>query len=350
LPEAGNPGPKVASARSSGVIPLREIQDGPPPAAVARGPGGPSLPGRRPSWLKVQLPGGEQYARLKGLLRGLGLHTVCEEARCPNLGECWGHGTATFLILGRVCTRACGFCAVETGRPAQADPEEPERVAEAVARLGLRHAVVTSVARDDLPDGGAAAFAATVRAIRARAPRTTVEVLIPDFGGEGEHLRRVLAAEPDVLNHNVETCRRLTPRVRARARYGRSLELLARARAWGPSRMRTKSGFMVGLGETWQECLEVMDDLRAARVDILTVGQYLRPSPRHLPLLRYYTPEEFDALRAEALSRGFLHCEAGPLVRSSYRAHTHVAPGPTPGLADPPAIPDNGEGAPSSIG
>jgi lipoic acid synthetase len=276
---------------------------------------------RKPPWLKAPLPTGPAYVRLKGLMRDLSLHSVCEEARCPNLGECWTHGTATFMILGRICTRACGFCAVAAGRPQGPDPDEPLRVAEAVAQLGLRHVVVTSVARDDLPDGGAGAFAATVAALRARAPETTVEVLIPDFGGRAEALERVLAAGPDILNHNVETCRRLTPRVRARARYERTLELLQRARRGGSPTMRTKSGFMVGLGESWAECLETMDDLRAAGVELLTVGQYLRPSPRHLPLVRYYAPAEFSALRAEALARGFLHCEAGPLVRSSYHAH-----------------------------
>jgi lipoic acid synthetase len=275
---------------------------------------------RKPSWLKVRLPTGAEYARVRATLRELDLATVCEEARCPNLGECWGQGTATFMLLGRVCTRACRFCAVATGRPGAPDPEEPTRVAEAAARLALRHVVVTSVARDDLPDGGAAQFAATVAAVRRRCPDATVEVLIPDFGGDPEALRRVLAAAPDVLNHNVETCRRLTPRVRARARYDRTLELLARARAWGPSGMRVKSGFMVGLGESWQECLELMDDLRQAGVELLTVGQYLRPTAAHLPVARYYSPEEFAALRREAEARGFRHCAAGPLVRSSYRA------------------------------
>lgn len=293
--------------------------------ARERALGAPSLAGRRPPWLKARLPGGPEYAHLKGLMRDLSLHTVCEEARCPNIGECWAHGTATFMILGRVCTRACGFCAVETGRPVGLDLAEPVRVADAVAHLGLRHVVITSVARDDLPDGGAAIFTETVRAVRDRCPETTVEVLIPDLQGNGEHLRRVLEAGPDILNHNVETCRRLTPRVRARARYERTMELLGRAKAWGPAGMRTKSGFMVGLGEAWTECLEIMDDLRTAAVDILTVGQYLRPSPGHLPLLRYYTPDEFTALRAEAFSRGFAHCEAGPLVRSSYHAHEQAA-------------------------
>lgn len=296
-----------------------------PLSARERAMGGPGTAERKPPWLKVALPSGPEYTRLKGLMRGLALHSVCEEAHCPNIGECWAHGTATFMILGRLCTRACGFCAVATGRPVGLDLEEPARVAEAVARLGLRHVVITAVARDDLPDGGAAVFAATVRAIRGRCPQTGVEVLVSDMGGGEDALRAVVAAEPDILNHNVETCRRLTPRVRARARYDRTLTLLARARAWGPAKMRTKSGFMVGLGETRAECLETMDDLRTAGVEILTIGQYLRPSPEHLPLLRYYTPAEFGELRAEALARGFRHCESGALVRSSYHAHAQAA-------------------------
>jgi lipoic acid synthetase len=282
-------------------------------------------PPRRPDWLKVRLPGGPNYARLKGLLREMDLHTVCEEARCPNIGECFRNLTATFMILGRVCTRACRFCAVETGRPAGLDLDEPGRVADAVARLGLRHVVVTSVARDDLPDGGAAIFAATVRAVRRRVPGCAVEVLVPDFQGRAEPLRAVVAARPDVLNHNVETCRRLTPRVRARARYDRTLELIARARAWSPPETLTKSGFMVGLGESRDECREVMRDLRAAGCDVLTIGQYLRPSAGHLPIARYYRPEEFRELREEALALGFRHCESGPLVRSSYHAHEQAA-------------------------
>lgn len=316
---------ETAGCGERAVVALGDIGEAAPATGGAtareRAMGGASLRGRRPPWLKAPLPGGEEYARVRGLMRGLALHTVCEEARCPNIGECWAHGTATFMILGRICTRACGFCAVETGRPSAWDAAEPARVADAVLRLGLRHVVVTSVARDDLADGGAAAFAATIAAIRQRCPRTTVEVLIPDLQGSGEDLRRVLEARPDICNHNIETCRRLTPRVRARARYERTLELLGRAKGWGAPGLRTKSGFMVGLGESWDECLETMDDLRAAAVDILTIGQYLRPSPGHLPLLRYYTPAEFSALREEALRRGFRHCESGPLVRSSYHAH-----------------------------
>ena len=317
---AGENGSTCGAVTSVALSEIGEMSTA-PHTARERALGAPSLPGRRPPWLRAPLPGGPQYARVKGLMRGLELHTVCEEAHCPNIGECWANGTATFMILGRVCTRACGFCAVATGRPVGVDLEEPSRVADAVSYLGLRHVVVTSVARDDLPDGGSAIFAATISAIRFRCPETTVEVLIPDLQGQAEHLQRILKAGPDICNHNIETCRRLTPRVRARARYDRTLELLRRARSWGTAGMRTKSGFMVGLGESWVECLQMMDDLRGAGVDILTVGQYLRPSPQHLPVLRYYAPEEFAALRAEALVRGFRHCEAGPLVRSSYHAH-----------------------------
>jgi lipoic acid synthetase len=279
---------------------------------------------RKPAWLKVPMPGNESYREVKEMLRGLSLHTVCEEARCPNIGECFGHRTATFMILGRICTRACRFCAVETGRPTGLDTEEPERVAGAVAQLGLRHVVVTSVARDELPDGGASIFAATIRAIREQAPGCRIEVLTPDFLGDLDALRVVLDAGPDILNHNIETSRRLTPSVRAKARYDRTLELLARARRHGRPGLRTKSGFMVGLGESWDECLEIMHDLRAADVDILTVGQYLRPSAKHIPLVRYWTPAEFAGLKEAALGMGFRHCEAGPLVRSSYHAHEQV--------------------------
>jgi len=279
---------------------------------------------RKPAWLKVPLPGNDTYREVKDLMRGLDLHTVCEEARCPNIGECFGHRTATFMILGRICTRACRFCAVETGRPTGLDLEEPARVADAVAHLGLRHVVVTSVARDELPDGGAGIFAATIRAIRERAPDCGIEVLIPDFLGEPVALQTVLDAQPDILNHNIETCRRLTPSVRAKARYDRTLELLDRARRGGKGGMRTKSGFMVGLGESVAECLEVMRDLRAVDVDILTVGQYLRPSAQHIPLVRYYTPAEFGELKQAAIGMGFRHCEAGPLVRSSYHAHEQL--------------------------
>jgi len=280
--------------------------------------------GRKPEWLKISLQTNPEFLELKRLMRSQGLHTVCEEARCPNIYECWNRRTATFMILGDICTRNCGFCAVHSGRPAAPDPEEPERVAEACAALNLRHVVVTSVARDDLPDGGASMFAATIRAIRRRNPHTGVEVLIPDFQGNWEALDIVLEAEPDVLNHNVETVRRLTDRVRSRAQYDRSLELLRRAKDAKPH-IITKSSIMVGLGETWQELLETLDDLRAHRVDVVTIGQYLRPTSRHLAVEKFYTPAEFAALREEGLKRGFMHVESGPLVRSSYHADEQSA-------------------------
>jgi lipoic acid synthetase len=264
-------------------------------------------------------------------MRGLDLHTVCEEAHCPNLGECWSRGTATFMILGGVCTRACGFCAVKTGLPGRPpDLDEPRRVAEAVARMGLRHAVVTSVNRDDQPDGGASIFAATIAAIRETTPACAVEVLVPDFKGRWDALRVVLGARPDVLNHNVETVPRLYREARAGASFPRSLELLRRSRQAG---LLTKSGIMVGLGEERLEVEDTIRAIRAAGTDVLTVGQYLRPSPRHLPVRRYWSPSEFESLRALALSVGFAHVESGPLVRSSYHAESHVpgaATAPTP--------------------
>jgi lipoic acid synthetase len=280
---------------------------------------------RKPSWFRVPLPGGPQYLRLKGRLRASGLHTVCEEARCPNIGECFEAGTATFLILGDICTRACRFCAVASGRPKPFDRGEPRRVAQAVRQFGLRHAVVTSVTRDDLPDGGAALFAETIRAIRRLSPSTSVELLVPDFGGSWEALDVVMAARPDVLNHNLETGPRLYPRVRPRAAYGRSLELLARAGA--RDGVITKSGLMAGLGETWDELVQVMADLVAVGCDVLTLGQYLRPSPRHLAVARYYEPREFQTLAEEGRRLGFRHVEAGPLVRSSYHAERQIRKG-----------------------
>ena len=293
------------------------------PAPVA---GGSTLPSvartRKPSWLKVRAPGGANYTRIKGLMRELELHTVCEEARCPNVGECWEHKAATFMILGDVCTRACGFCAVKTGLPARPpDPEEAGRVADAVARMGLRHAVITSVNRDDQRDGGAGVFAACIREIRARVPGCAVEVLIPDFKGDGAALETVIAARPDILNHNTETVPRLYREVRPGARFRRSLELLQRAKGAG---LLTKSGIMVGLGEEWAEIEETVRAIRGAGTDILTVGQYLRPSLEHLPLRRYYTPEEFRRLREFALGLGYRHVESGPLVRSSYHAEEQV--------------------------
>jgi lipoic acid synthetase len=256
-------------------------------------------------------------------MRSKELHTVCEEAHCPNMSECWGAGTATFMILGDTCTRSCGFCAVKTGRPGVVDTEEPRRVGEAVAQMALGHAVVTSVNRDELPDGGAEIFAMTIREIRRQSPNTTVEVLIPDFVGRPESLDAVLAARPEILNHNVETVPRLYPRVRPQARYERSLEVLHRTKERAPD-LVCKSGIMVGLGETHDEVMATMRDIASQGTDILTVGQYLRPSPVHLPIERYWTPSEFDELRDAGMTMGFRHVEAGPLVRSSYHAERHV--------------------------
>ena len=284
-------------------------------------------PDRKPPWVKVRFPGGPNYIRLKGLIRGERLHTVCEEAHCPNIGECWEAGTATFMILGDTCTRSCGFCAVKTGRPGALDKLEPMRVAHAVREMRIQHAVVTSVNRDDEPDGGAAIFAETIRRIRKLSPGTSVEVLIPDFMGNWDALAAVMAARPEILNHNTETVPRLYRRVRHKARYERSLELLRRAKELDP-RAVTKSGLMVGLGETKHELLLVMADLVDVGCDALTIGQYLRPSPKHAPLVRYYHPEEFAELKEAGLRLGFKHVEAGPLVRSSYHAERQV-----PGLA-----------------
>jgi lipoic acid synthetase len=276
----------------------------------------------RPEWIKARAPIGERYERLRDLMRGLDLHTVCEEARCPNIGDCWNRGTATFMILGDVCTRACGFCAVKTGLPARPpDPQEAGRVGDAVARMGLRHAVITSVNRDDQRDGGAGIFAACIHEIRARVPGCAVEVLIPDFKGDWAALETVIAARPDILNHNTETVPRLYREVRPGARFSRSLELLQRAKGAG---LLTKSGIMVGLGEEWSEIEETVRAIRGAGADILTIGQYLRPSAEHLPLQRYYTPEEFGRLREFALGLGYPHVESGPLVRSSYHAEEQV--------------------------
>jgi len=281
---------------------------------------GPPLRQPKPEWLKARAPFGENFHQLKKLARGLGLHTVCESAQCPNIGECWNHGTATFMLLGDICTRRCGFCAVPKGKPQAIDYEEPARVAEAVATLGIKHAVVTSVNRDDDNVGGAKIFAETIRQIRLLAPGCRVEVLIPDFQGLEAPLRIVLDAKPDVLNHNTETVPRLYRAVRSGARYLRTLDLLENAKKFSPG-MVTKSGVMVGLGESAEELIEVFADLAARGVDILTVGQYLRPSRDHLPIARFYTPDEFRMLKEEALARGFRHVESGPLVRSSYHAH-----------------------------
>jgi lipoic acid synthetase len=277
----------------------------------------------RPEWLRVRLPGGENYTELKGIMRGLELHTVCEEARCPNIGECWNAGTATFMILGDTCTRACGFCAVKTGRPDVLDLGEPIRVAEAVQKMGLKHAVITSVNRDELEDGGAAIFAGTIRQIRKRIPECGIEVLIPDFEGNEDALATVMRAKPDILNHNIETVPRLYPQVRPKARYPRSLEVLQRAKRMDAT-VFVKSGIMLGLGEEIDEVIQVFRDLRAHDVEILTVGQYLRPTANHLPIARYVTPQEFADLKQEALQLGFRHVESGPLVRSSYHAADQV--------------------------
>ena len=280
---------------------------------------------RHPPWLKVRAPGGPEFAETMATVRELGLHTVCQEARCPNIGECWGHRTATFMLLGDTCTRNCGFCAVTHGRPLAVDPAEPLRVASAVARLGLRHVVVTSVNRDDLADGGAAHFAATARAIKRLLPGCRVEVLVPDFQGNLASVAEVVASPIDVFNHNLETVPRLYRRVRAGARYARSLAVLEAARR-AREGLLTKTGLMLGLGETQEELASVFRDLRSIGCDILTLGQYLRPSGGHLPVERYVPPEEFTALGAEALALGFRHVEAGPLVRSSYHAWSHVPP------------------------
>jgi lipoic acid synthetase len=274
----------------------------------------------KPAWLKVRAPGSENYLRLKGVMKELRLHTVCEEARCPNIGECWHHGTATFMILGDVCTRACAYCAVAHGKPHELDLAEPARVADAIERMALRHAVITSVDRDDLPDGGAFIFADTIRRTRERVPGCRIEVLIPDFQGIESSLRTVLDAGPDVLNHNIETVPRLYRMARSGGKYTRSLDLLERSRTYRPS-IATKTGIMVCLGEHFDEVVEVFNDLRRMGVSILTIGQYLRPTPAHAPMVRYYHPDEFRDLKHAALAMGFVHVESGPLVRSSYHAH-----------------------------
>ena len=272
-----------------------------------------------PPWLKVRMPGGPNYLELRDLLRGGQLHTVCEEAHCPNIGECWERGTATFMILGDICTRACAYCAVTSGVPTGLDLQEPARLAETVERIGLKYAVITSVNRDDLPNGGAFIFAQCILQIRRRLPGCKVEVLIPDFCGDWDALATVMAATPDTLNHNIETVRRVFHRVRPKGDYDQSLELLARAKGLAPDGV-TKSGMMVGLGEAWGEIIGTMRDLRSVSCDLLTIGQYLRPSQKHAPLAKWYTPEEFDELRLEGEAMGFRHVASGPLVRSSYHA------------------------------
>ena len=277
----------------------------------------------KPDWLKVRAPGSENYHRLKGLMRTLGLHTVCEEANCPNIGECWHHGTATFMILGDTCTRSCGYCNVTHGAPKAPDPLEPAHVASAIHAMALAHVVITSVDRDDLPDFGARHFARTISETRARIPECSIEVLIPDFQGDEAALRVVLDAGPDVLNHNIETVPRMYRMARPGGRYDRALQVIDRSRLYAPG-IRTKSGLMVGLGEEWNEVVETLHDLRDAGCQIVTIGQYLRPSLANLPMSRYYTPAEFAELKRIGLELGFGHVESGPLVRSSYHAHEQV--------------------------
>jgi lipoic acid synthetase len=276
---------------------------------------------KKPKWLRVKLPTGENYKKVRGLVDEHKLHTICESGSCPNMGECWGEGTATFMILGNICTRSCGFCAVKTGKPEEVDIYEPGRVANSVKIMGVKHAVITSVDRDDLKDGGSEIWAQTVRAIRQQSPQTTMETLIPDFAGKWENLQVIIDVAPEIVSHNLETVRRLTKQVRIQAKYDRSLEVLFRLKKGG---MRTKSGVMLGLGETPAEVLETMQDLVAVGVDILTLGQYLQPTLKHLPVAEFITPEQFDFYKEEGLKMGFRYVESGPLVRSSYHAEKHL--------------------------
>ena len=276
---------------------------------------------KKPKWLKVKLPTGESYKKVRSLVSEHKLHTICESGNCPNMGECWGAGTATFMILGNVCTRSCGFCAVSTGKPEEVDFFEPARVANSVKLMTVKHAVITSVDRDDLKDGGADIWVRTVKAIRRKSPTTTLETLIPDFAGIWDNLQKIIDVAPEIVSHNIETVRRLTKAIRVQAKYNRSLEVLLRLKQGG---MKTKSGFMLGLGETVEEVLETMEDLRAARVDILTIGQYLQPTPKHAPVLEFITPEKFKFYKERGLEMGFRFVESGPLVRSSYHAEKHL--------------------------
>ena len=276
---------------------------------------------KKPKWLRVKLPIGENYKKVRALVDEHKLHTICESGSCPNMGECWGEGTATFMILGNICTRSCGFCAVQTGKPLAADLLEPNRVAHSVKTMGVKHAVITSVDRDDLKDGGSEIWAATVTAIRKESPNTTLETLIPDFMGKWENLQAIIDVAPEIVSHNLETVRRLTKQVRIQAKYDRSLEVLFRLKKGG---MRTKSGVMLGLGETEEEVIETMEDLRSVKVDILTLGQYLQPTPKHLPVQEFITPEQFDKYKELGLKMGFRYVESGPLVRSSYHAEKHI--------------------------
>ena len=276
---------------------------------------------KKPNWLRVKLPTGENYRKVRGLVDQHKLHTICESGSCPNMGECWGEGTATFMILGNICTRSCGFCAVQTGKPDEVDEFEPGRVANSVKIMGVKHAVITSVDRDDLTDGGSSIWAQTIRAIRNQSPLTTLETLIPDFAGKWENLEVIIDVAPEIVSHNLETVRRLTKQVRIQAKYDRSLEVLFRLKKGG---MRTKSGVMLGLGESREEVLETMTDLRQVGVDILTLGQYLQPTHRHLPLAEFITPMQFDEYKQIGLEMGFRYVESGPLVRSSYHAEKHL--------------------------
>jgi len=275
----------------------------------------------KPKWLKVKLPTGENYRKVRSLVDEHKLHTICESGNCPNMGECWGEGTATFMILGNICTRSCGFCAVYTGKPLEADPFEPARVANSVKLMGVKHAVITSVDRDDLADGGSEIWVKTVELVRAKSPGTTMETLIPDFAGNWENLQRIIDVAPDIVSHNLETVRRLTKQVRIQAKYDRSLEVLFRLKKGG---MRTKSGVMLGLGETRDEVLETMEDLRSVQVDVLTLGQYLQPTRKHLPVQEFVTPEQFKEYEEIGLKMGYRFVESGPLVRSSYHAEKHL--------------------------
>ena len=276
---------------------------------------------KKPKWLRVKLPTGENYRKVRSLVDEHKLHTICESGSCPNMGECWGEGTATFMILGNICTRSCGFCAVKTGLPEEVDNFEPGKVAHSVKTMGIKHAVVTSVDRDDLKDGGSEIWVQTVKAIRHQSPGTTMETLIPDFAGNWENLQRIIDVAPEIVSHNLETVRRLTKQVRIQAKYDRSLEVLFRLKKGG---MRTKSGIMLGLGETDEEILETMEDLRSVQVDILTLGQYLQPTSKHLPIVEFVTPERFDRYREIGMEMGFKYVESGPLVRSSYHAEKHL--------------------------
>lgn len=276
---------------------------------------------RKPEWLRVKLPTGENYTKVRGLVDTHKLHTICQSGNCPNMGECWGAGTATFMILGNVCTRSCGFCSVFTGRPKPADVAEPARVAESVRVMNLKHCVITSVDRDDLKDGGSIIWVETINAIRAVSPQTKLETLIPDFKGEWDNLQRIIDVAPEIVSHNIETVRRLTRKVRVQAKYDRSLEVLKRLKDGG---MKTKSGLMLGLGETEEEIFETMDDLRSVGVDVMTIGQYLQPTPKHLPVVSFVHPDRFALYKEVGLQKGFRFVESGPLVRSSYHAEKHI--------------------------